>query len=80
MNRTDQIVNKHILWGLIKRFGALWGEDEEITKEYAKDVYTLHKEDLLGAIQCFKDLIAQAEGLPRRVRHAGTVQTKQEMA
>ena len=74
MNQAKHIAHKNILWAHIKRFGALYGEDRDFLAEYAKDVYNAYTEDLKAAIQCFKDLIAQAERLPQRIREAGKTQ------
>jgi hypothetical protein len=77
MNKAVHIADKLTLWSQIKRLGAFYGEATPFTAEYAKDVYAAYTGDLATAIQCFKDLIAQAEKLPRRVRDGGKIKTDQ---
>lgn len=55
------VIKKHELWVLIKRIGALWGEDEEFTREYAKTVWQAHNAEIEACLECFRDLVKQAD-------------------
>ena len=70
MNSALRIVKKHELWALIRRLGELWEEDPEFTAEYAKSVYESYGQQIDDAINCFKDLVTQAEWIgPGRHKH-----------
>jgi hypothetical protein len=59
-----EISQKHELWGLIKRLGAIYGEtDANWLAEYGRNVYDAQKLTLGGAILCFQDLVKQGEFL-----------------
>lgn len=62
MNKAKNIALKHVLWGKIKRLGALWGEDPIL---YAIEVYNENLDNLEGAVMCFSDLVEQAERIGR---------------
>ena len=64
MRSALDISQKHELWGLIKRLGAIYGEtDTKWLAEYAADVFNAQKMNLNDAIVCFKDLVRQGEFL-----------------
>lgn len=59
-----EISQKHVLWGLIKRLGAIYDEtDGKWLAEYGKDVFDAHKLNLDDAIVCFQILVNQGEFL-----------------
>lgn len=64
-NAALKIAHKIELWTHIKRFGQLWGEDEDTLQQFGKDVYNAYKDDLEIAIKCFVDLADQAVWLTK---------------
>lgn len=68
-NQALHIAQKLELWAQIKRLGDLYEEDEDFTREYAREVYNANLEALEGAIKCFRELVCQAEIIyPKRKR------------
>ena len=68
-NRALQTAKKMQLWGLIKKVGQLYAEDEDILQEYGKEVY--NSNDIDAAISCFQNLIESTKyGIFKEKAHA----------
>lgn len=69
MSRALWIAKKNELCNLIKIVSdGYGGDDVDWLRDYAKEVIDAHQDDIMPAIECFKDLERQLDFIkPRRV-------------